>query len=67
LRITRVRMNQRLSSVNCSCQKLYSDLCITKWRNRYNHPNLKFYIGDVRDEHSVPLAMREVDYENKQK
>ncbi|HEY8907876.1 MAG TPA: polysaccharide biosynthesis protein [Rhodoferax sp.] len=31
-------------------------------RKRYNHPKLKFYIGDVRDRHSVAGAMRGVDY-----
>ncbi|KJK21045.1 UDP-glucose 4-epimerase [Burkholderiaceae bacterium 16] len=31
-------------------------------RKRYNHPKLKFYIGDVRDERSVVAAMRGVDY-----
>jgi UDP-N-acetylglucosamine 4,6-dehydratase/5-epimerase len=31
-------------------------------RKRYNHPKLKFYIGDVRDSRSVALAMRGVDY-----
>lgn len=31
-------------------------------RKRYNHPKLKFYIGDVRDLRSVAAAMRGVDY-----
>ena len=31
-------------------------------RKRYNHPKLKFYIGDVRDTRSVAGAMRGVDY-----
>ena len=31
-------------------------------RKRYNHPKLKFYIGDVRDSRSVAAAMRGVDY-----
>lgn len=31
-------------------------------RKRYNHPKLKFYIGDVRDYQSVINAMRGVDY-----
>ena len=31
-------------------------------RKRYNHPKLKLYIGDVRDERSVATAMRGVDY-----
>lgn len=31
-------------------------------RKRYNHPRLKFYIGDVRDSRSVGAAMRGVDY-----
>lgn len=31
-------------------------------RKRYNDPKLKFYIGDVRDPHSVAGAMRGVDY-----
>lgn len=31
-------------------------------RKRHNHPKLKFYIGDVRDERSVASAMRGVDY-----
>ncbi|MBV5129883.1 nucleoside-diphosphate sugar epimerase/dehydratase [Staphylococcus haemolyticus] len=31
-------------------------------RKKYNNPKLKFYIGDVRDSHSVEIAMREVDY-----
>jgi UDP-N-acetylglucosamine 4,6-dehydratase/5-epimerase len=31
-------------------------------RKRYNHPKLKFYIGDVRDERSVAQATRGVDY-----
>lgn len=31
-------------------------------RKRYNHPKLKFYIGDVRDAHAVSSAMRGVDF-----
>jgi UDP-glucose 4-epimerase len=31
-------------------------------RKRYNHPNLKFYIGDVRDSRSLTQVMRGVDY-----
>jgi UDP-glucose 4-epimerase len=31
-------------------------------RKRYNHPKLKFYIGDVRDPRSLAQAMRGVDY-----
>jgi UDP-N-acetylglucosamine 4,6-dehydratase len=31
-------------------------------RKRYASPNLKFYIGDVRDRRSVARAMRGVDY-----
>jgi UDP-N-acetylglucosamine 4,6-dehydratase len=31
-------------------------------RKRYNHPKLKFYIGDVRDVRSVAQALRGVDY-----
>jgi UDP-N-acetylglucosamine 4,6-dehydratase len=31
-------------------------------RKRYNHPKLKFYIGDVRDARSIAAAMRGVDY-----
>lgn len=31
-------------------------------RKRYNNAKLKFYIGDVRDRHSVATAMRGVDY-----
>jgi UDP-glucose 4-epimerase len=31
-------------------------------RKRYNLQKLKFYIGDVRDRHSVAAAMRGVDY-----
>lgn len=31
-------------------------------RKRYAHPKLKFYIGDVRDSHSVNAAMRGVDH-----
>lgn len=31
-------------------------------RKKYNNPKLKFYIGDVRDSHSVETAMRDVDY-----
>lgn len=31
-------------------------------RKRYNHPKLKFYIGDVRDARSMAGAMRGVDY-----
>lgn len=31
-------------------------------RKRYNNVKLKFYIGDVRDPHSVAQAMRGVDY-----
>src|SRR5574343_1101885 len=31
-------------------------------RKHYNSPKLKFYIGDVRDPHSVSTAMRGVDY-----
>lgn len=30
-------------------------------RKRYNNAKLKFYIGDVRDPHSVAQAMRGVD------
>lgn len=31
-------------------------------RKRYNNAKLKFYLGDVRDPHSVAAAMRGVDY-----
>jgi UDP-N-acetylglucosamine 4,6-dehydratase/5-epimerase len=31
-------------------------------RKRYNHPKLKFYIGDVRDKRSVSTSMRGVDF-----
>jgi UDP-N-acetylglucosamine 4,6-dehydratase len=31
-------------------------------RKRYNHPKLKFYIGDVRDARSVATTMRGVDH-----
>lgn len=31
-------------------------------RKKFNNPKLKFYIGDVRDAHSVETAMRDVDY-----
>ncbi|WP_210546266.1 polysaccharide biosynthesis protein [Rhodoferax sp. PAMC 29310] len=31
-------------------------------RKRYNHPKLKFYIGDVRDSRGVAAALRGVDY-----
>lgn len=31
-------------------------------RKKYNNPKLKFYLGDVRDSHSVEAAMREVDF-----
>ena len=31
-------------------------------RKRYNHPKLKFYIGDVRDSRSIAGGMRGVDY-----
>jgi UDP-N-acetylglucosamine 4,6-dehydratase/5-epimerase len=31
-------------------------------RKRYNHPKLKFYIGDVRDIRSISAAMRGVDF-----
>jgi len=31
-------------------------------RKAYNSPKLKFYLGDVRDPHSVATAMRGVDY-----
>jgi UDP-glucose 4-epimerase len=31
-------------------------------RKRYNHPKLKFYVGDVRDARSVKGVMRGVDY-----
>jgi UDP-N-acetylglucosamine 4,6-dehydratase len=31
-------------------------------RKHYNHPKLKFYLGDVRDVDSVRTAMRGVDY-----
>ena len=31
-------------------------------RKTYNSPKLKFYIGDVRDERSLPGVMRGVDY-----
>jgi UDP-N-acetylglucosamine 4,6-dehydratase len=31
-------------------------------RKRYNHPKLKFYLGDVRDSSSVAAAMRGVDF-----
>lgn len=31
-------------------------------RKRYNHPKLKFYLGDTRDRSSVDGAMRGVDY-----
>ncbi|MDX9988233.1 polysaccharide biosynthesis protein [Thiothrix unzii] len=31
-------------------------------RKRYNHPKLKFYLGDVRDTRSLEKAFRGVDY-----
>jgi UDP-N-acetylglucosamine 4,6-dehydratase/5-epimerase len=31
-------------------------------RRRFNHPSLKFYLGDVRDTRSVAAAMRGVDF-----
>lgn len=31
-------------------------------RKRYGHPKLRFYIGDVRERHSIAAAMRGVDY-----
>jgi len=31
-------------------------------RKRINHPNVKFYIGDVRDRNSVNNVMKSVDY-----
>jgi UDP-N-acetylglucosamine 4,6-dehydratase len=31
-------------------------------RKRYNHPKLKFYVGDVRDQRAVSAVMRGVDY-----
>jgi UDP-glucose 4-epimerase len=31
-------------------------------RIAFNHPKLKFYIGDVRNEQSISMAMRGVDY-----
>src|SRR5262245_34948631 len=31
-------------------------------RKRYDHPKLKFYLGDVRDARSVAAAMRGVDF-----
>ena len=31
-------------------------------RKRFNHPKLKFYIGDVRDQRSIASAMRGVDH-----
>jgi UDP-glucose 4-epimerase len=31
-------------------------------RKFYNHPKIKFYIGDVRDSRGVGIAMRDVDY-----
>ena len=31
-------------------------------RKRFNHPKIKFYIGDVRDSRSVAQAMRGVNY-----
>lgn len=31
-------------------------------RKHYNHPKIKFYLGDVRDSHSIKEAMRGVDY-----
>lgn len=31
-------------------------------RKRYNHPKLKFYLGDVRDLRSLNRAFRDVDY-----
>ena len=31
-------------------------------RKRFDHPKLKFYIGDVRDQRSIASAMRGVDY-----
>lgn len=31
-------------------------------RKKYNNPKLKFYLGDVRDTHSVETAMRKVDF-----
>jgi UDP-N-acetylglucosamine 4,6-dehydratase len=31
-------------------------------RKKVNHPKVKFYLGDVRDKHSVDTVMRGVDY-----
>jgi UDP-N-acetylglucosamine 4,6-dehydratase len=31
-------------------------------RKRYDHPKLKFYVGDVRDQRAVAAVMRGVDY-----
>lgn len=31
-------------------------------RKLYNHPKLRFYVGDVRDQRSVATAMRGIDY-----
>ena len=31
-------------------------------RKKYNNPNLKFYVGDVRDEKRVKEVMTGVDY-----
>lgn len=31
-------------------------------RKHYNHPKLQFYIGDVRDQSTLDIAMKDVDY-----
>lgn len=31
-------------------------------RKKYNHPKIKYYIGDVRDKSSLEVAMTDVDY-----
>ena len=52
-------MNQRLSSVNWSCQESDSDLCITKWP----YPPFQSRMNDFLDDnlrHPLPQAMQKV-------
>jgi len=57
--VLRRLLNSQLSEVRVFSrdEKKQDDM-----RKRYNHPKLKFYIGDVRNERSVTGAMRGVDY-----
>ncbi len=52
-----------LNNYKCSRIILYSrdELKQSEIQNKYKNPNLRFFIGDVRDKERLNLAMRDVD------